>query len=278
MDGRQVARVGVVPLRGYMQSVFGLHNGLLKDVIDIDRDLNDTLLITQSESALVMSGKFKRLHAEWKIGFAVGLPSETPPMEPNHIESIRFVLLKEGIGVFGSAAAVEEVIRQNTRPAPLSADLMRKLNDLNQRFDVWSSEASPEMKRERPRHIAELETNAPPREDRKNIRFSGGFKFGPTSRFEAELETGSSDTARVLQNSSRRKLKLIMMQFEGNPKVTKLLSLVEVTTARNVVTIWLALPAQDVGDLINSPIFSSILPTPPVGLAFSPMAGPGIPQ
>ena len=157
--------------------------------------------------------------------------------------------------VMGDLASVKAAIQRKQNGAAPTGDLLGKVRDLSAKNDFWFVTTVP---------ISEF-AGAMPNPNLSGAmkgdllaaihQASGGIRFGDTVTISGEAITRSDKDAQALMDVFRFLASLIQLNTENNKvagQVSTLLDTMDLKTAGNVMTMSLAIPEQQLEQLLNT--------------------------
>jgi hypothetical protein len=155
----------------------------------------------------------------------------------------------------GDLASVKAAIQRKQSNAAPTGDLLGKVRDLSAKNDFWFVTTVP---------ISEF-AGAMPNPNLSGAmkgdllaaihQASGGIRFGDTVTISGEAITRSDKDAQALMDVFRFLASLIQLNTENNKvagQVSTLLDTMDLKTAGNVMTMSLAIPEQQLEQLLNT--------------------------
>ena len=164
-------------------------------------------------------------------------------------------LLDASSAVMGDVASVKAAITRQRSNAPAPSDLIKKVGDVSAKNDFWFVTLVP---------LSEFAGAMPDPNVGSAMRgnvltginqASGGIRFGDTVTISAEAITRSEKDAQALVDVVKFVVSMLQMNRQNNAaagQVASLLDALDTKTAGNVMTMSLAIPEQQLEQMLNS--------------------------
>ena len=180
---------------------------------------------------------------------------ETKPQDATPEVQSGIAFFDSSSAVMGDLASVKAAIQRKQNGAAPTGDLLGKVRDLSAKNDFWFVTTVP---------ISEF-AGAMPNPNLSGAmkgdllaaihQASGGIRFGDTVTISGEAITRSDKDAQALMDVFRFLASLIQLNTENNKvagQVSTLLDTMDLKTAGNVMTMSLAIPEQQLEQLLNT--------------------------
>ena len=164
-------------------------------------------------------------------------------------------LLDASSAVMGDLASVKAAITRQKSNAPAPSDLIKKVGDVSAKNDFWFVTLVPLSEFAGAMPDANV-SNAMSGNVLNGInQASGGIRFGDMVTISAEAITRSDKDALALVDVVRFVVSMLQMNRQNNPaagQVASLLDALDTKTAGNVMTMSLAIPEQQLEQMLNN--------------------------